>query len=143
MCLDAVLSPYPAQAGGNIGCGTCLSWSVRSLYPLVPTMTVERGHNAVRDEPAARRIEVPISELGLLICIKPLRHDQVELVFRPGHRHIQQPPFFFDLLGRSCGHVRWNAAVSRTECCGGRARFRAGHCGSSVARLKTALSSRQ
>jgi len=26
------LSPHPAQAGGNIGCGTCLSWSVRSLF---------------------------------------------------------------------------------------------------------------
>src|ERR1700720_3734849 len=113
MCLDAVLSPYPAQAGGNIGCGTCLSRSVRSLYPLVPTMTVERGHNAVQDEPAARRIEVPISELALLMGVEPLRHDQVELVFRPRHRHIQQPPVFFHPIWGGAGcHVPPNAALA-------------------------------
>jgi hypothetical protein len=59
----------------------------------VPAVAVERIHDAVRDEPAAARIEVPISKLALLMGIEPLRLDQIQLIFGSRHRHIQQPPF--------------------------------------------------
>ena len=35
---------------------------------------------------------MPVPGLALLIRIKPLRHDQVQFVLRPRHRHVQKPP---------------------------------------------------
>ena len=57
-----------------------LAGQTESLNPLVPALTVKPGHNALRDEPAAARMKVPISKLGLLVGIEPLRHNQVEVI---------------------------------------------------------------
>jgi hypothetical protein len=61
---------------------------VRALHTLVPSLAVERVYNAVRNEPAPASVHVPVSSLGLLICVKPLRNDQVQVVLRPRHRHV-------------------------------------------------------
>ena len=46
-----------------------------------------------------------ITEIGLLMREEPLRHDEVQLGLRSGHRHVQKPTLFLDLLRRAGGAV--------------------------------------
>src|SRR6516225_10704478 len=91
------LPPHPQQAGGNIsGRARLVSWSVRFLHPFTPAPALKPVHNRIWNEPAAASVDMPVSRLALLMCVKPLRHDEVQFVLGP-HGHIQEPPFFFDL----------------------------------------------
>ena len=54
---------------------------------------------------------MPVPGLGLLICIKPLRHNQIQVVLRPRHRHVQQPP----LVGQAQCHVADSVEARNAE----------------------------
>ena len=61
---------------------------------------------------------MPVSGLALRIGVKPLRHDQVQLVLRLRHGHIQQPPFFSDLFWvpvKVAGRFRTSGAMGANE----------------------------
>jgi len=63
------LSPHPPQAGGNVRGSSCLRKLKFRIEPLGPGPNVEDGQHAIRDEPAARRIQVSISKLPLVMDI--------------------------------------------------------------------------
>ena len=54
---------------------------------------------------------MPVPGLALLIGIKPLRHDQVQLVLRPRHRHVQEPPH----VGQAQCHVADSVEARNVE----------------------------
>lgn len=56
-----------------------------------------------------------VSKGILIIGKKPLWHDQMQAVFRPCHRDIEQPPFLFELSRRSGTEVGWQAAIDDVE----------------------------
>jgi hypothetical protein len=51
----------------------------------------------------------------LLRHVKALRHQQVQVLARARHRHVQQAPFFFDQSGRAGAHVGGQTTVDHVE----------------------------
>ena len=43
--------------------------------------------------------------------VEALRHDQIQMVLRPRHRHIEQAAFLLDFLFAAGRHVRRQAAI--------------------------------
>jgi len=76
-----------------------------------PGAGLKQMQNGVRNESRARCVYVPIAAPGLLVHIKSLGDDNVELVLGPGHRHVEQAPLLFNLLGRTGGEIRRNSAI--------------------------------
>ena len=52
---------------------------------------------------------------GLLAHVKALGNHELEVIFRPGHRHIKQAAFLLDLRGRAGAHVGGNASIDHIE----------------------------
>jgi len=56
-----------------------------------------------------------VAALLLRVHEKPLRHDQVQVVFRARHRHVKKPPLLFDLGAGAGGEVGRKAAIDGVE----------------------------
>ena len=69
----------------------------------------------IRDKSRSLRIDVPVAVFALPVCKEPLRHHDVELVFRARHGHVKQTAFLFDLRRRAGGQIGWQTAIDRVE----------------------------
>jgi hypothetical protein len=56
-----------------------------------------------------------VSASGLLVDIKALWHNDVELVLRPGHRDIKQASFLFDFLSGTSREIGRDAAIDSIQ----------------------------
>ena len=56
-----------------------------------------------------------VAIVALAVHEETLRHHEVELVPRPRHGDVKEPPFLFDLRARSGREIRRQAAVDRIE----------------------------
>jgi uncharacterized membrane protein HdeD (DUF308 family) len=110
------LPPHPEQARRNVGRWPRFSRRLcRISDPLSPMLTIKQGSNRCWYKPADRCIHLAVAKTRLLIGVKPVRYDQVELVLRPRHRHVQQPPFLFDLFPARGRHIGRNTAINHVQ----------------------------
>ena len=58
---------------------------------------------------------MPVAGRRLSMGEETLRDDKVQTVFCSRHRHVEQSPFFFDLVCRPDAQIGRNAAVDRVE----------------------------
>src|SRR3989442_11816649 len=49
-------------------------------------------------EPRPRRVDVPVAIPATHPGVEPMWLHQIQLIARAGHRDVEQPPLFFDLL---------------------------------------------
>ena len=68
-----------------------------------------------RYEARAPGIDMPVAGAGLLVRIEALRHDQVQFILSPRHRHIEEAPFLLDFLACAGGKVGRDAAIHHIE----------------------------
>src|SRR5579863_1411842 len=54
---------------------------------------------------------MPVAVIALTVNEEALRHDDIEMVARPRHGDVKEPPFLFDLRARSGRQIGWHAAV--------------------------------
>ena len=54
---------------------------------------------------------MPIAAAGLLVDVKALWHQDVELVLRSRHRDIEQAAFLFDFLSGASREIGWDTAI--------------------------------
>ena len=59
----------------------------------------------VRYEPAHRGVNVSVAISRLLMDKEPLRHDQIQVIFCPGHCHIEKPSLLFDFFRCTGRHI--------------------------------------
>ena len=78
---------------------------------VAPTPPIKDSMNAVRDEPAQRRIDVAVAIAGLLKGKEPVGDDEVQDVFCSSHRYVEQTPLFLDLLRGPGRHVGRDAPI--------------------------------
>jgi len=81
-----------------------------------PATSATRSAAAERsDEPRQRRVDMPVAVRILLVDVEALRHHELQLLLRPGHRDVEQPPLLLDLVARPRAHVGGDAAVDDVE----------------------------
>ena len=51
----------------------------------------------------------------LVSKVEAQRLQQMKMLARPGHRHIEEPPLLVDLLRSAACHIRRNTAVDEVE----------------------------
>ena len=54
-----------------------------------PGARLEMAEETRRNEARPRRIDVAVAIVALIVHEKPLRHDEMEMIARPRHRHIE------------------------------------------------------
>jgi len=64
-----------------------------------PGDLIQMSENGTADESAARAVDMRIAVSRWLSDVVSQWRDEMKAVLRAGHRHVQQPPFLFDLLG--------------------------------------------
>jgi hypothetical protein len=71
---------------------------VRNVGLVPPSPAVKCVADADRDKPAYGSIYIPVIEL-LLVPEEPFWNDDVELILRSRHGHVQQPSLFLYVFG--------------------------------------------
>ena len=107
----------PPRAGAGFEVDPCRAGTARSAPGCNrwPSLPLEQDEQLLRNEPRARRIDVPIALGVLAVGEEALGHDEMQVVLGARHGDVEQPPFLLD-LGRRCRcQVRWNAAVDDVE----------------------------
>jgi hypothetical protein len=84
---------------GSAGC------IVRCRFNHRPGFLLEQLQDAGRNEAGPAGIDMAVAVLGLLRDEETLRHHDLQMILRAGQRHIQQPPFFLDLVGAAGSQV--------------------------------------
>jgi hypothetical protein len=62
-----------------------------------PCALFEMFGNRLGNKPRADGVHVPVAVTPLLMDEKPVRHDQVQMVLRARHGHVEQAALFLDL----------------------------------------------
>jgi hypothetical protein len=69
----------------------------------------------VRNEARARSVNMTIAMNALAMCEEALRDNQMQVIFCPGHRDVEQTPLFLDLSRGSHAEIGGNASVDNVE----------------------------
>src|SRR3974390_1728374 len=67
------------------------------------------------NKPRAWRINMAVTLAVLVVRVKPLRQNDVQLVLGPRHGHVKQATLFFDLRDGPSGEVGWKTAIDCVE----------------------------
>ena len=75
----------------------------------------EKPEDLVRQKARARRHHVTAAMAVLVRKVEAQRLQQVKMLARPSHRHIEEPALLVDLVGFAACHIQRNTAVDEVE----------------------------
>jgi hypothetical protein len=76
---------------------------------------LEEWKDTVWQKARARGVHVPVAVASLAGNVEPLRHLEIEVIFRASHCDIKQPPLLFDFLRGASTEIRRDAAVNNIQ----------------------------
>ena len=112
---SACFAPHAAHALADIDLRLRSRRGAFCLTRDGPAHAVEVMGQGRGDEAAAPGKDMPVAGAGLLMGIEALRHNQVQLILRPGHGHVKEAALLFDLVGRAGSKVGRNAAIDHIQ----------------------------
>jgi hypothetical protein len=76
---------------------------------------LEEWEDTVWQKARARGVHVPVAVASLAGDVEPVRHKEVEVIFRASHCDVEQPPLLFDFFRCASSEIRRDAAVNNIQ----------------------------
>src|SRR6516164_11739018 len=108
-------APHIAQPCANVDRGYRSRWDRIDGALWRGGAAGEKPEDLVRQKARPRRHHVAAAMAMLVRKVETQRLQQIKMLPRPGHRHIEEPPLLVDLLEFAGCHIGRNAAVDEVE----------------------------